>query len=215
MPTDKRPPEMTRQTLLLTGFGLWGEERYNTSWETIRDLTPELPAGWTVVRECLPVEWDRGPRILLDRLDASIGAVVCFGMCGGDRIRPERLAVNLADRSLPDAQGNLADSDLLDIAGAPAWFTGYDYPRLFASLREDGLPAVESRDAGGFLCNKIFYTLMQARARMGASFPAGFIHLPHYETEGGLPAPVLKRAALICIRHALDLVADTQSGPRR
>ena len=204
---------MKRQTLLLTGFGLWGEERYNTSWETIRDLTPELPGGWTVVRECLPVEWDRGPQALLDRLDLSIGAVVCFGMCGGDRIRPERLAVNLADRSLSDGQGTPANSDLLDEDGAPAWFTGLDYPRLIASLRDDGLPTAESRDAGGFLCNKIFYTLMQARARMGASYPAGFIHLPHYETEGGLPAPVLKRAATICIRHALDQAIGKDPGP--
>jgi pyroglutamyl-peptidase len=204
---------MKSRTLLLTGFGLWGEERYNTSWETIRDLKPELPSGWTVIRERLPVEWDRGPQSLIDRLDPSIGAVVCFGMCGGDRIRPERLAVNLADPSLRDAQGTLTNSDLLDENGAPAWFTGFDYPRLIASLRDGGLPTAESRDAGGFLCNKLFYTLMQARARMGASFPAGFIHLPHFETEGGLPAPVLKRAAAICIRHALEQAIGADQGP--
>lgn len=191
--------------LLLTGFGLWGEERYNTSWETIRDVPIDLPPGWSVERHQLPVDWVRAPQALLDLLNESIGAVLCFGMCGGAQIRPERLAVNLADRTLLDASGSLPASDLLDPDGPPAYFTRLDYPRLIGDLRGAGLPTAESRDAGGFLCNKLFYTLMNARAAKSASFPAGFIHLPHYENEGGLPASVLSRAVSICVAHALDL----------
>jgi len=68
----------TAETLLLTGFGLWGNETSNSSWEAIRDLDPELPERWKVRREKLPVEWEKGPSILSDMIDGTIGAVICF-----------------------------------------------------------------------------------------------------------------------------------------
>jgi len=43
----------TTETLLLTGFGLWGDETSNSSWEAIRDLDLELPERWKVRREKL------------------------------------------------------------------------------------------------------------------------------------------------------------------
>jgi pyroglutamyl-peptidase len=191
------------RTLLLTGFGLWGDETYNSSWEAIRQLRPELPAGWNLRRVQLPVRWGEGARQLRDLLDPSIGAAISFGMCGRDRIRPERLAINLADRKRADADGALAPADHLVPEGPAAYWTGFDYPELIQELTSAGLPTIESWDAGGFLCNEIFYTLMDGRARLGATFPAGFVHLPHYESEGGLPLTDLTRAARICVEHAL------------
>ncbi|RKX34335.1 MAG: hypothetical protein DRP71_07455 [Verrucomicrobia bacterium] len=190
-------------TLLLTGFGLWGSETTNSSWETIRDLDPDLPENWSVRRRQLPVDWEQGPPTLRGLIDDSIGAVLCFGMCGGNQIRPEQLAANLNDRTRRDAREALPRSDHLVEDGPPAYQTALDTPTLTNELRSADLPTAESRDAGGFLCNAIFYTLMHERERRHASFPAGFIHLPHIGTEEGLSLEKLTKAARICVRHAI------------
>ena len=199
------------QTLLLTGFGLWGGETCNSSWEAIRDLDLDLPENWTVCRRQLPVDWELGPPILRDLVDGTIGAAVCFGMCGGAQIRPERLAVNLNDRTRPDAREALARSDHVVEGGPPAYWTTFDYQSLVDELRSAGLPTMESRDAGDFLCNAIFYKLLHERKCRRATFPAGFIHLPHLEPDEGLSLETLKKAARICIDHAIGLAIRTES----
>jgi pyroglutamyl-peptidase len=201
----------TAETLLLTGFGLWGDETSNSSWEAIRDLDPELPERWKVQREKLPVEWEKGPSILSDMIDDTIGAVICFGMCGGDQIRPERLAINLNDRTRADARGRLVDSDFVVKEGPPAYWTAFDYPTLLSELGTAGLPTMKSHDAGGFLCNAVFYTLMHERDLRKASFPAGFIHVPRTLDQGGLPLEQLRMTARVCIDHAVALANRMES----
>ena len=201
----------TDQTILLTGFGLWGGETCNSSWEAIRDLELDLPGNWSVRRRQLPVDWEVGPPALRDLIDGTIGAVVCFGMCGGNQIRPERLAVNLNDRTRPDAREALARADHLVEDGPPAYWTALDYPLLVGELRSAGLPTIESRDAGDFVCNAIFYTLMHEREHRRMSFPAGFIHVPHLEPDEGLSLDTLKKAARICIDHAIGLANRIES----
>jgi pyroglutamyl-peptidase len=181
------------------------------SWEAISDLDLDLPETWSVRRRQLPVDWDRGPKALRDLIDDTIGAVLCFGMCAGDQIRPERLAVNLNNRMLQDARKSLPRSDHLVEHGPPAYWSALDYPSLIEALRLADLPTIESRDAGGFLCNAVFYTLMHEREFRRASFPAGFIHLPHFEPEGGLALETLKVAAGICIGHAIGLASRMRS----
>lgn len=198
------------RTLLLTGFGLWGEESYNTSWEAILNLEPVLPPGWNLRRVQLPVLWGEGARQLREHLDPTIGAAISFGMCGRDQIRPERLAINLADRKRADANDALAPADHLVPDGPAAYWTGFHYPELIRALISAGLPTEESWDAGGFLCNEIFYALMDGRARLGADFPAGFVHLPHYEAEGGLPLATLGAAASVCVDHVLTLATTKE-----
>lgn len=203
--------DRTDHTLLLTGFGLWGGETCNSSWEAIRDLELNLPENWSVRRQQLPVDWELGPPTFQGLIDGTIGAAVCFGMCGGNQVRPERLAVNLNDRTRPDAREALARSDHLVEEGPPAYWTAFDYRLLVDELRSAGLPTMESRDAGDFLCNAIFYTLMHERERRRASFPAGFIHVPHLGSDEGLSLETLKKAARICIDHAISL-AIAQKG---
>ena len=70
---------------------------------------------------------------------------------------------------------------------------------IVAALDAEGIPAEVSRDAGGFLCNHVFYVLMQTLdpKRIG-----GFIHVPPASV---LPPDDLVRAAgvivAVCRRH--------------
>jgi pyroglutamyl-peptidase len=75
------------------------------------------------------------------------------------------------------------------------------------ALRTEGIPAAASRDAGGFLCNHVFYALMGALAeRPGVC--GGFVHvplLPEQALERPTPTTTLEtlvRAARIILATA-------------
>jgi len=199
--------------LLLTGFGLWGIETTNSSWEAIRNLDLDLPGNWTLRRRQLPVDWERGPATLRDLIDDTIGAALCFGMFGGDPIRVEQRAVNRNDRTRRDAREALADSDRVVEDGPPAYPAALDGPALVKALRRADLPATESHNTGDFLCNGVFYTLMHERERRHASFPAGFIHLPPIASADGLSLDRLQEAARICANHVIGLADRRASAP--
>jgi pyroglutamyl-peptidase len=76
-------------------------------------------------------------------------------------------------------------------------------------LRSADIPAAESLSAGTFLCNHVLYAGLHHAARTGASYRAGFIHLPPLpeQADGGpsLPLDVQVRG----VRLALQLLART------
>lgn len=187
------------KTLLLTGFGLWGGERYNSSWETLRDLGLDLPPGWQAQTELLDVTWAEGATKLHALLSASdrIGAVVCFGMYPGCDVALERIAINLNDTDRPDASGKRAPSEFVVPGAAPAYWSSLPISSTLAALKHASIPVHESRSAGGFLCNFVFYHLMHRIAKEGRAIPGGFVHLPHFEDAGGLPIDDLRRAVRV------------------
>jgi pyroglutamyl-peptidase len=67
------------------------------------------------------------------------------------------------------------------------------------------VPAAESRNAGGFLCNFAFYHLMHRLATHAEKVIGGFVHVPHYETEGGLPGELLRLAVPVIASEAIKL----------
>ena len=49
-------------------------------------------------------------------------------------------------------------------------------------LREAGIPIVRSDDAGDYLCNLLFYRLIEF-AEAGGPRVAGFVHVPYLDTQ--------------------------------
>jgi pyroglutamyl-peptidase len=194
------------KTLVLTGFGLWGEEKYNSSWDIVRDNPIVLPPGWQAVTRQLPVSWRRVPQELDDILtDPDVRAVICFGMCAGRAIRVERLAINLSDLDRPDADLAYSPGEYAVPGGPPAYWSRLDVAATLAALRQAGVPAEESRSAGGFLCNFAFYHLMHRLARREPTTVGGFVHVPHFETEGGLPMEMLHPVPPVVATEAAKL----------
>ena len=60
---------------------------------------------------------------------------------------------------------------------------------LVAALHAQGIPASASRDAGGYLCNHIFYVLMRVLEQERPQARGGFVHVPL------LPEQALDKAA--------------------
>lgn len=177
--------------VLVTGFEPFGAHEVNPS-----QLVAEARDG--VV---LPVSYATAPRELkraLDERDPDV--VVCFGLAD-DRaaVTPERFAHNLDEAETTDNDDVPGSGAEIDAAGPIAYRSTLPVDEIVAALRAQEIPAEVSRDAGGYLCNHVFYLLMRTLkpGRLG-----GFVHVPPLDV---LPHERLVEAAAVivetCVRH--------------
>jgi len=171
--------------VLVIGFEPYGKNEVNPS-----QLLAEALGG--VV---LPVSYGRAAgelRRALDERDPEI--VVAFGLADErEAITPERFAHNLDEASTTDNDDAAGSGGEIEAGGPLATRSTLPVEAIVAALREAGLPADVSRDAGGYLCNHVFYVLTRA-LRDGQK--GGFVHVPPLEV---LPREQLVRAAQIVV----------------
>jgi pyroglutamyl-peptidase len=173
----KRPPPK-RPTLLLTGFEPFGDWTRNVTAEAVSALDGELRNGVTVRAVVLPVAWPRAAEVLGRALDrAKPAAVLAFGIHGKKRgaFRVETRAANELRFRIKDNEGKQFRGRAIDPRGERALEASLPAGELLAALRARGLSARCSRDAGRFLCNAVYYSIL------ARDLPAAFIHVPPLE----------------------------------
>lgn len=172
------------ETILLTGFGPFGDHGRNISEEAVRRLDGvEVPGGFVLKTLGLPVQFERAVTALEEALEAERPvAVLSFGIHEEPGFRIELSAKNerhyarkLADGQVvlrPDVDGNVVQDARVE-DGAPAMvFSTLPVAAIKQAFDEAGLAAELSEDAGRYLCNAIFYWVTRRVT------PAGFIHVP-------------------------------------
>jgi len=176
--------------VLVTGFEPFGKHEVNPS-----QLIAEALDG--VV---LPVSYARAAVELeraLDDRDPEIA--IAFGLADDrDAITPERFAHNLDEADTTDNDDAPGSGAEIDAAGPIAYRSTLPVDEIVAALREREIPAAVSRDAGGYLCNHVFYALMHTLkpGRMG-----GFVHVPPLDV---LPRDRLVEAAAVIVETCVQ-----------
>ena len=104
----------------------------------------------------LPVVWARAADELTRALERERPElVVCFGQADGRaQVEIERFALNFDDGT-DEAGRSAGRRSTRD--GPVAYRSSLPVDALVDALRAEGIPAAASRDAGGFLCNHVFY----------------------------------------------------------
>jgi pyroglutamyl-peptidase len=156
---------MTRA--LVTGFEPFGGADVNPS-----ELIAEALDG--VV---LPVSFARAADELRRAIDERRpDLVLCFGLATEDTaISVERFAHNLDEASAVDNAGAAGSGGPIDPAGPLAYASRLPVDAIVAALEAEAIPAAVSRDAGGYLCNHVFYVLM---GMLPPGAKGGFVHVP-------------------------------------
>jgi pyroglutamyl-peptidase len=171
--------------LLLTAFEPFGGENTNPSLEAARHIKQMSFDGASIRVEELPVDRYRAIATALEALRAfRPEVVIMLGEAGGRfRITPERVALNIDDFRIPDNAGNQpADEPILEGA-PPAYFSTLPIRAITERLISARIPAAISNSAGTYLCNRLFYSVMNAIATEGLTAKAGFIHLPYLHEQ--------------------------------
>ena len=211
---------MTQRTVLLTGFEPFAGADVNPSAEAIALVADRWLGSETLVSAVLPVAFDRSVAAL-DALLAEHApdVVIATGLAGGRAaISLERVAVNLIDARIPDADGAQPVDVPSLVGGTSAAFSSLPVKAIVAAIDAAGIPVELSLSAGLYVCNHVF---MHAAAWADArASRAGFIHLPWGvgqapAGEPELPIEQMAEALAIAIRVALDAADDlhTPSGP--
>lgn len=200
-------------TVLLTGFEPFGGDAVNPSGDAVRRVGASWRGPAELVVEVLPVTFAGAAARLRELITAHRpDVVIAVGLAGGsDRIRVERIAVNLADARIPDNAG-AQPIDEESVPGAPlAREATLPVKTIAAAIRTVGIPAEVSHSAGTFVCNHVFFTALDA---VPAGVAAGFVHVPWADGQGpegsaGLPLDHIVRALEIAIDTALTTEIST------
>jgi pyroglutamyl-peptidase len=192
--------------VLITGFEPFGGAEVNASQKLVEALADEPPDELELATAVLPVVWARAGEELVRLLDSEQPElVVCFGQADGRaHVEIERFALNFDDGTDEADEQRRAD---IDPDGPVAFRSSLHVDAAVDALRGEGIPAAASRDAGGFLCNHVFYVLMGALAgRPGVR--GGFVHVPLLPEQAleratpTVPLETLVRAARIILATA-------------
>jgi pyroglutamyl-peptidase len=202
---------MSRQPVLLTGFGPFPGAPENVSkWlvEALPDTIPSSRLGCDLHGTVLPTEWAevsrRGPE-LLDRHKPRL--VLHFGLNRRARgFRIEQFAHNRVE-ARPDARGALPKGGCILERGRARLDTPVPARKLTEHLQQSGLPAARSRSAGGYLCNFLYYHSLHWAAAREERCHVCFVHLPPGPKEGGpMTEAELLRGAETVLLYLLETV---------
>jgi pyroglutamyl-peptidase len=128
----------------------------------------------------LPVVYGEATRALAEAIAAvEPTAVVALGQADGrDRVTVERVALNLVTATMADESGRTRAEEPVLPGGPAAYWSTLPVTRMVSALVDAGVPAAPSPDAGGFVCNHVFYGLMHLIATERPQMRGGFVHLP-------------------------------------
>ena len=222
-PPQGRPPQ-DRPVILLTGFGPFPGVPANATTilvPRIADAARRAFAGSAIVARILPTEWSAGLDLCGD-LYRSLRPelVVHFGVSG--RATGFEIETRGRNRCNPsqDAAGLLPPLDRLSPIGPEFLPSPLPAAHIVARLRRQGIPAMVSRDAGGYLCNALLYRGLDATRRAPeapAQTRVGFVHLPsslvNERNPGRGPLPSCRLRWDDVIAGGLEIIAACLGRP--
>jgi len=188
-------------SVLVTGFEPFGGSTVNPSQQLVAALDGDI------AKALLPVSYARAA----DALRAAVAehdpdVVICFGEADGrTAISVERFAHNFDETTTIDNEEAPGSGAPIDPEGPIAYASSLPVDDIVAALRVEAIPAAPSRDAGGFLCNHVFYVLMRMLERETRDRRGGFVHVPLLPEQAldkdapSMPLDMLVRAAEIIV----------------
>ncbi|QIB35060.1 peptidase C15 [Ancylobacter pratisalsi] len=165
--------------ILITGFGRFPGAPSNPSGFFARKLarSRRVHDARLDVR-VLPTSWDEAARFpsMLDRIDPDI--VLMIGLAA----RRPQVCVELIGRNatgmFPDANRRRPAARRLAKGGADTYACAASPAPLLHALRQSGVPARVSRDAGRYVCNALAFSAYGWARRTGQHRLAVFVHIP-------------------------------------
>lgn len=171
--------------LLLTGFGPFPGAPENPTAQIVQSLAAYPLEGVELITRILPVIWDGAEARMAALIhETKPDAILHLGLATKrTTIGVETRARNECSKLVPDAENVCRASGTIDPHGPGLRHARVDAVRLVDILREAGLDAEISDDAGDYICNHTLYLAL------GSDVPSiGFIHLPPPNEQMSLTA---------------------------
>jgi pyroglutamyl-peptidase len=178
---------------LVTGFDAFGGDKVNPSSLAVGRLKRKI-GGLTIHTVELPTSYSRSPIVLRAAIhEVQPDIVLSVGQAGGrSELCLERVAINVQDARIKDNDGKQPIDRPVVRDGPAAYLSTLPIKACVAEMRKAGLPAAVSNSAGTFVCNHVFYAVMDMAEQHSMGFRAGFLHIPYIPEQaarvGGAPS---------------------------
>lgn len=190
---------MSKPSVLLTGFEPFGGLPTNPTQDLVRQLASH-PARWGRLHTAvLPVAYATAhTRISTLLAEHTPDIVLCTGLAAATTtLRFEHLAHNSITAAAADNTGEIRQCPSIRSDAPTAYRSTMPTARLSSTLTAAGVPLEHSQDAGGYLCNYVYFAALHTLAQHQSAAWCGFLHVP--------PAALLPLPRL---RDAVQLVLD-------
>ena len=169
--------------ILLTGFEPYLDYPDNSSWVVAEKVTTCGVDGVDLAIEQMPVSFSRVREALLEAVKRhSPNIIIMLGQSGvSDKIRLERVALNMMDSKQPDNDGYMPNEESIDKETPTALFTNISIKKLCAVVEEQNISVKISNSCGLYVCNLLYYEALKLCKE--CHMKAIFVHLPLYEGQ--------------------------------
>jgi pyroglutamyl-peptidase len=164
---------LTPMRILVTGFGSFRGIVDNPSDRLARAIGALAIDGAAIfVESPLPVEYEHAAARALERArHDEVDAVLALGLARrATSLRVEAIGRRDATSNEPDEAGSVSPASL---PGPAAISSSVDVTAMIEALASRGVDAERSEDAGGYVCNDLYYRLLHAR-----TVQVLFVHVP-------------------------------------
>lgn len=201
---------------LVTGFDAFGGLPLNPTEEIVKRLAQDKPTDSfeQTLPMVVPTEYARAPSLVIEKIrQESPDMVIMFGLSEiGMGIQLERFALNIVDCEVGDNRNFVRSGQTILDGGPPAYTTAVDLPVLQERLVEAGVSSSISNHAGAYVCNFLYYSVLNNFSEQKKITPAIFIHVPWiFQSESSAhfdPPPLSQhdltaRKILRCLRDMM------------
>ena len=154
--------------ILVTAFEPYGTNDTNISQKVLDAIQAD------VTKLLLPVSFRRAPEVLNEAIEQfQPDVIISMGQAAeGDKIRLERLAINMMDSAKGDNDGYIPNEELICPEAPFALKTALPVKSLCADCINAGLPTMVSNSAGLYVCNRIYFEALRHTTN------SLFVHIP-------------------------------------
>lgn len=158
----------TNMRILVTAFEPFGANDTNISQKVLDAIQAD------VAKLLLPVSFRRAPEVLYEAIEHfQPDVIISMGQAAeGDKIRLERLAINMMDSAKGDNDGYIPDEEIICPEAPLALKTALPVKQLCADCINAGLPTMVSNSAGLYVCNRIYFEVLRHTTN------SLFVHIP-------------------------------------
>jgi pyroglutamyl-peptidase len=195
--------------VLVSGFTPFGGRSVNPTSILIGALERgeiSYPGELEVEGMILPVTFEDSYVVLRKKIELyNPDVVIAFGQAAGrSSIELESIAVNLIDAEISDNKNVRPIQQKITPHGPETYLSTLPLGGIEGALKESGVPVSISSSAGTYVCNYLFYKLMEENQETLRL--CGFIHVPllpeqALSGEPSLPFEELKRALSVILHY--------------
>ena len=169
--------------ILLTGFEPYWDYPENSSWVVAEMVATLGVKGVCISIEQLPASFSRVGMALRKAVEKhSPEMIIMLGQSGGsDKVKLERIALNMMDSKLPDNDGYIPNEEPINIDTPAALFTNTPIKSLRAAIEEQDISVKISNSCGLYVCNRLYYEALILCEK--CYMKSIFVHLPFYEGQ--------------------------------